>query len=134
LREELKVNGNEFPIERISQQLTELKEKYKGKIDIFFGFYDLKLKCRCFMNINHIFIDAYGDMYLCCHYLNRKKDVKLGSTSEQPIRDIWFSERHREVMKNIKIEECNKVDCRWIRYTNLMEPFIEDEKRPLDFI
>lgn len=135
LRKDLEIgNSNEFSIEEMTKQLTELKEKYKKKIDIFFGFYNLKLECRCFMNINHVFVDAYGDMYLCCHYLNRKKDIKLGSTFDKSIKDIWFSERHWEAIKNTKIEECNEVDCRWIKYTNLMKPFIDDDKRPLDFI
>lgn len=134
LREELEIGSNEFPIEKVSNQLADLKEKHKGEIDIFFGFYDLKLQCRCFMNINHVFIDAYGDMYLCCHYLNRKQDIKLGSTLDQSIKDIWFSDRHWEAIKNTDIKKCNEVDCRWIRYTNLMRPFIEDGKRPLDFV
>lgn len=132
LRPEFKIKDNE--INNIKKQLIRLKEKYKDKIDIFFGFYDLKLDCRCFMSINHIFIDGYGDMYLCCHYLNRKKDVKLGSTFDKKIKDIWFSKRHWEAMKNTKIRECNEVDCRWIRYTNLMRPFVEDDKRSLDFV
>lgn len=134
LREELKIGDGEFPLEEVSKKLKGLKEKHKDEINIFFGFYNLKLDCQCFMNINHIFIDAYGDMYLCCHYLNRKADVKLGSILEQPIKDIWFSDRHWQTVKNTKLEECNEVDCRWIRYTNIMKPFIEDDKRPLDFI
>ena len=127
-------NSDEFSIEKISGQLTELKKKYEKEIDIFFGFYDLKLQCRCFMNINHIFIDAHGDVYLCCHYLKDKESLKLGSTSDQSIKDIWFSKRHWEVIKNTKPEECNKVDCRWIKYTNLMKPFVDDNERQLDFI
>jgi radical SAM protein with 4Fe4S-binding SPASM domain len=126
--------SDEFSIKRISKKLGKLKEKYKRKIDIFFGFYNLKLKTKCLLHINHIFIDGFGDIYLCCHYLDQKNSLKIGNIYEKPIEKIWFSKRHFNVANNINTRECNKADCRWIRYTNLMAPFLEDEKRPLDFI
>ena len=113
--------------------LKRLKQAYKD-IDIFYGFCNLKLKTACFMNINHIFIDAYGDIYLCCHYLDRKSEHRLGNVYKKTIASVWFSRKHREVIKNIDVKKCNKRDCRWIKYNNFMRPLVEDEGRPLDFI
>jgi radical SAM protein with 4Fe4S-binding SPASM domain len=86
------------------------------------------------MHTNHIFIDAFGDVYLCCYYLRRKKEHKLGNVYKKPIRDIWFSKRHLAIAKKIRIKECNQMDCRWIKFNNLMKDFIyEDNLRQLDF-
>ena len=121
-------------------KLDELKDKHMkrgDKIDIFYGFLgagDLELKTQCFMHINHIFIDCSGDVYLCCHYLDKKKDLKIGNIHKASLKKIWFSKRHMQVAKGTKIHECNKVDCRWIKYNNYMEPFLSDKNRPLDFI
>lgn len=119
----------------IEDEFVKLKTKYGNAIDILQNCQDSKLKIRCFMHVNHIFIDAFGDVYLCCYYLRRKKKHKLGNIYEKSIKDIWFSRRHWEVARHTQIKECNRMDCRWIKFNNLMKDFIYDDKlRQLDFV
>jgi len=116
-------------------KLKCLKEKYAKKINLFISLGNSELKIRCFTHINHIFIDALGDVYLCCYYLRRKKKHWLGNVYQKSIKDIWFSDRHLEVAKNTEIRECNRMDCRWIKFNNFLKPFIyEDKLRQLDFV
>jgi len=123
-------------IERaIEDKFSDLKARYSDSIDILLSFKNLVLNVRCFMHINHIFIDAFGDVYLCCYYLRRKSEHRIGNIYEKTMREIWYGKKHWDVAYNTKIEECNRMDCRWIKYNNLMKPFVyEDKLRQLDFV
>ena len=133
LYDELYISAN--AVSEMEKDFSIYKKKYGNKIDILQNFADLRLKVRCFMNINHIFIDAFGDVYLCCYYLRRKKRHKLGNIYNSRLRDIWFSDRHWRVAKNADIRECNRMDCRWIKFNNLMQDYIyEDRLCQLDFV
>ena len=129
---ELELNDEE--VKAIEVNLKRYKTIYKDKVNIFYGFYGLELKKKCFTSINHIFIDAFGDIYLCCHYLDRRKEHRLGNIYDKSVKDIWFSKRHFEVIYNTDRHVCNKTDCRWIKYNNFMLPIIKDKERSLDFI
>ncbi|MDP2933351.1 MAG: SPASM domain-containing protein, partial [bacterium] len=79
--------------------------------------------------------DAFGDVYLCCYYLRRKKTHWLGNVYKNPLKDIWFGQRHMKVARHTRVAECNKMDCRWIGFNNRMKPFVYDDRlRQLDFV
>lgn len=133
LYDNLCVPQNEMAM--VEKRMQELKQKYSKHIDILFNIENLVLHRQCFMHINHIFIDAFGDVYLCCYYLRRKAGHRIGNIYKNTIRDIWHGKRHREVARSTRIEECNQMDCRWIKYNNMMRPLVyEDKLRQLDFV
>jgi radical SAM protein with 4Fe4S-binding SPASM domain len=96
---------------------------------------DLKksyIKERCWMAPIHALIDPFGNIYICCYYMNREDSHKIGNLFEKPFEEIWGSDIHKEKLNNIKISECNVYDCRWHGYNEQMRKLLEGNK--LDYL
>jgi len=119
----------EINTEEITVKLEELKKIYGDKIAILGDLKKTKLKKKCWLTPLIVVIDALGDVYACQYYRHRKESHKIGNLlPNKPFEEVWFSERHREVLENIKIEECNKYDCRFHIYNDILEGTIGKDK------
>ena len=76
---------------------------------------------KCYLTPLYTVIDAYGDVYLCCYYYDRKEQMKIGNVLQDHFKDIWGSERHREVINNIDLDFCRRYDCRFFKYHQIYE-------------
>lgn len=84
---------------------------------------DLKksyLKGRCWMSPIHTLIDPFGDVYICCYYMDRKKEHCIGNVFEKEFSEIWGSEEHIKKISKINPKHCNVFDCRWHKYNEDM--------------
>jgi radical SAM protein with 4Fe4S-binding SPASM domain len=71
---------------------------------------------QCWLNPLHTVMNWKGDLFICCYYYFRKERHKIGNIFEQDFKEMWFSDKHKELIKNIKREECAKVDCKFFHY------------------
>ena len=78
------------------------------------------LKGKCWMSPIHTLIDPFGDVYICCYYMNRKEEHCIGNVFKKSFAEIWGSEEHIEKISNIDARECNVFDCRWHKYNEQM--------------
>ena len=88
----------------------------------------------CIASLTHTVVDAAGDVWLCCYYSHRKESIKIGNLFEQDFKDIWGSERHREVLKNTNPKECAAYDCRFCKYSEIFREALRVNKTHVDFI
>jgi MoaA/NifB/PqqE/SkfB family radical SAM enzyme len=87
-----------------------------------------KLSVPCICSQLQVVVDYNLDVWTCCYYRHRMETHKLGSLRKKSFEDIWYSDHHWEVIKNINPEECNKYDCRFIN-ANIMWDRMLDEGR-----
>ena len=91
-------------------------------------------KCRCWLSPLQLTIDAYGDVFICCYYRHRREKHRLGNVLERALADIWYSQEHWEKIQQIGLEECNRYDCRFHFYNELMHELVTEDGGQLSFI
>ena len=75
---------------------------------------------QCWLNPLHIVANHKGDAFLCCYYYFREDRHRLGNLLTDNFDDMWFSKRHQEMIRNIRREECDKVNCKFFRHHTLV--------------
>lgn len=75
---------------------------------------------QCWITPVQLQADVYGDIYLCCYTMYRKNGHKIGNIYETPLKELWGSKQHRDVIANIKISECLCHDCRFQKYMKII--------------
>jgi radical SAM protein with 4Fe4S-binding SPASM domain len=110
-----------------------LQEKYYP-FSVCGGAKSSKTDRKCWLSPIHILVDPLGDVYPCSHYQYRKESTRIGNLFTQPLEKIWFGSRHKEVIRALKVEECNLYDCRWHYYNEIMGQVIKENKMHLNFI
>lgn len=98
------------------------------------GYDKSKLEGKCWLSPLHTMIDPLGDVYICCYYQYRKDKHRIGNIFKDKFKDIWLSEKHKEVIDNINPEECNKYDCRFHYYNKKMTEVLVDDSIHAKFI
>lgn len=113
----------------ISKTLEDFKEIH-GRF-IYGDFVFENLKEPCFLAPIHSVITAKGDILNCCYF--NSPEFVIGNAFEEGFETAWFSNRHKEIMREIKVCDCNKFSCRWRYYCNLMREIISG-KGEISFI
>ena len=121
-------------IDDVQKKLIALKMTYGDKIRILGNLQKTKMKCSCWLNPIYSVIDAFGDIYICSYYRHRMNEHKLGSLLKNTYEEIWFSAEHMKRLKKIKKSDCNKYDCRFHIYNDVMNEIMSSEKNYLKFI
>mgnify|MGYP001618269064 FL=1 len=116
IKDEIAIGRKQFPI-RILENIRKSK-----------------LKIKCWTSSLQLTVDSFGDVYICCYYRHRLQKHKLGNMLEKPLKEIWYSKTHWDKIADINIDECNKYDCRFHFYNELMEELIIKDKAQLNFI
>jgi len=75
---------------------------------------------QCWINPVQVTIDAYGNCYLCCYYQYRAEKHSFGNIFKVKLKDLWGSPEHLKCIASSSIDECNKHDCRFIRYQDMI--------------
>lgn len=89
---------------------------------------------KCWLTPIHLVIDPLGDVYPCCYYQYRADRMLIGNLFERPVEQVWFGQRHREVLEGLRVEECNFYDCRWHLYNQIMDEIFEENRLHVNFI
>jgi MoaA/NifB/PqqE/SkfB family radical SAM enzyme len=95
------------------------------------------LECGCWLTPIHLLVDPEGYVALCCYYRQRpdwRETHCLGNMFKESLRELWYSQKHWDVLKKIDSRECNKYDCRFHYYNKLMRDLVVDGVGQLDFI
>ena len=80
---------------------------------------------QCWLNPIHTVVDYLGDVYICCYYYYRMKEMKLGNMLNESFEKFWYSQEHWNKIRNINKEECTKVDCKFFaHHQKVKEAFI----------
>ena len=87
---------------------------------------------KCYLNQLHTVIDAYGDVYICCYYYERKETHKIGNILETPFYLIWGSDTHKKALKNIDTSICRRYDCRFLKYHKVIDDI--SKRGRIDFL
>lgn len=120
-------------IDSLKKRIEDIKDKYPG-IRIIVDFEKSKLKTNCWLSPLQLVVDPFGDVYICCYYRHRMAEHCLGNMLKTKLRNIWYSQEHWVKIANIKIADCNKYDCRFHYYNELMQKLIIDDMGQLSFI
>ena len=75
----------------------------------------------------HTLIDPYGDVYICCYYMGRETEHRIGNVFEQPVSEIWGSQEHLNKLRSIDPAKCNVFDCRWHVYNQKMSELLNND-------
>jgi radical SAM protein with 4Fe4S-binding SPASM domain len=110
-----------------------LRERYYP-FSVFGGALGSKTDRKCWLSPIHLVVDPLGDVYPCSHYQHRRESTRMGNLFKEPLEEIWFGQRHKEVIRALKVEECNLYDCRWHCYNEIMRQVLEEDKMHLNFI
>lgn len=92
------------------------------------------LKTECWLSPLQLTIDPAGDVFICCYYRHRFNNHKLGNIFKDGLKKIWYSKTHWEKVSRIKKEDCNKYDCRFHYYNQLMKNLVIEDIGQLNFI
>lgn len=71
---------------------------------------------QCWLSPLHTVVDHLGDVYLCCYYYHRPEAHRLGNLLEESMEDMWYSDRHWDMIKKIDRRKCSEVDCKFFRH------------------
>lgn len=94
----------------------------------------LEMKKQCILTPLQTTIDPLGEVYLCCYYLHRKERHSIGNILKQPFSEIWGGARHREAIAGIEPKECNNLDCRFVRYHDVVDEAMGPSGGQFEFI
>ena len=81
----------------------------------------------CILTPLQVTIDAHGDVYLCCYFTHRKERHSIGNISQMRFSDVWGADRHRAAIAGIQPKECSNLDCRFVRYHDVVDKWMSDE-------
>ncbi len=115
----------------INDEIQRLRGAYPS-VRILGNLLPSQVQVPCWLSPLHLMIDPNGDVFLCCYYRHRMDTHRFGNVFERNLHDIWYSFEHYEKMRNIKKQECELYDCRFIRYAQVMASALD--KGQLDFI
>ena len=92
------------------------------------------IKSRCILTPLHPLIDASGDVYLCAFFQHRMNTHKIGSILNRSFKEVFYSDKHRELLKKIKPSECNIFNCPFHEASKVADEIIFKNKMHLEFI
>ncbi|MCP4639181.1 MAG: hypothetical protein GY851_02040, partial [bacterium] len=119
--------------QRVEAVLADVRERYPD-IPVVGSVAKLNMARKCWLTPLQIMVDALGDVFLCCYYIHRKGSHGIGNAFARPLRDVWYSERHWEAIRGIHPPECNNLDCRFVRYNDILSELLIDTEGQFEFI
>ena len=127
------LNGHSFIMnDGVASRIKTASEFYGIKADVSLGRYDAREYKRCHQMFLFPSFCADGNIYLCCEYKGRE-DTKLGSWIDDDFRDIWCSDKHKEIYNNFITSFCkpcrpnstnNKIQSAMNDYSQVIKGFI----------
>jgi len=118
------LNGHSYILtEPIAELIKSTSYKYGIRADFALGRYEERQYTRCHQFFLFPSFCADGNIYLCCEYKGRE-DTKLGSWINDDFRDLWCSDRHKEIYNNFLTSFCKP--CRPNTTNNRIQHSIND--------
>jgi radical SAM protein with 4Fe4S-binding SPASM domain len=129
------------PTELSTEEITEInaviercKTQYAGQCAVIGSMSKVDTAKQCWLTPLQLVVDAIGDVYLCCYYRHRKEDHTIGNCFEGNLEEIWYASEHWDKIDGIKPHECNNLDCRFVKYNEIMNTLLVDNDAQFEFI
>jgi len=101
------------------------------QVNLDLQYVDPNYKCR--MSPLFAVVDPAGSLLACWNYLKDYQNLKIGDMYSEDFKDLWGSDRHREVVTSINPQAvCNAKNgcpCRFVRYQKILEKSDQFESR-----
>lgn len=120
-------------IDWLYKQIERAKTKFPN-LRVMPDFAKSILRTKCWLSPLQVTIDPFGDAFICCYYRHRLNKHRLGNVFKDGLKNIWFSKTHWEKINQINPKDCNKYDCRFHYYNELMEALVIKDIGQLYFI
>lgn len=119
--------------EEVNRRLVELRQRYP-QMPIVGGTEKITMTTHCWLTPLQLTVDPMGEVYLCCYYRHRKEKHSIGNCFETPLHDLWYSEDHWKAIQGIQPHECNNLDCRFVKYNQVMDAAMKHNDMQYEFI
>ncbi|GMW01337.1 MAG: hypothetical protein AMXMBFR84_24740 [Candidatus Hydrogenedentota bacterium] len=119
--------------DRANAMIDHCKSAYPSMI-VVGGTAKINMHTHCWLTPLQVTVDTMGDVYLCCYYRHRKESHTIGNCFETPLKDLWYSDDHWTAINGIKAHECNNLDCRFVRYNQIMDEVMGSSDAQFEFI
>lgn len=111
----------------VDAELAALRAEFPG-VGIVGSVRKLAMTRSCMLTPLQVTVDARGDVYLCCYFRHRAERHAIGNVYDQAFRELWASDRHRAAIAGIDPSECSALDCRFIRYHDVVDAWMKDDQ------
>lgn len=120
-------------VKELQARIGRARARYP-KLRVIADFSKSTLCGKCWISPIQLVIDPCGDVFICCYYRHRLKEHRLGNMLKHRLKDFWYSKEHWKKMAAIKRADCNKYDCRFHHYNDLMKHVVVDDIGQLSFV
>jgi radical SAM protein with 4Fe4S-binding SPASM domain len=79
-------------------------------------------------------VTSGGDLFACVFFQHRLDRMRVGNVFERPFREVWGSDRHREVIAGLRPAECARFDCPMVPAMDLVEKGIHENGLHVKFV
>jgi MoaA/NifB/PqqE/SkfB family radical SAM enzyme len=117
----------------VNETMDRVRSQYPT-MTVVGGADKLSIDRQCWLTPIQIMVDTLGDVFLCCYYRHRRETHSFGNAFQQPLRDIWYSQRHWDAIASIQPAECNLLDCRFVQYNRVMTMLLLENDAQFEFI
>lgn len=119
---------------RANAEIDRCRAEYAGRIIVIGSVDKVNAASQCWLTPLQLVVDALGEVYLCCYYRHRKDKHTIGNCFQNNLLDLWYSEVHWEKIDAIEPCECNNLDCRFVRYNEIMDKLMVENDAQFEFI
>ena len=124
---------NQEQSEAVNAQMRELRQKYP-QMPVVGGTDKINMTTKCWLTPLQLTVDPMGEVYLCCYYRHRKEKHSIGNCFTTPLDELWYSEKHWEAIDGIEPHECNNLDCRFVKYNQILDEAMLHNDMQYEFI
>ncbi len=118
----------------VNQEIERCRNAYAGQCAVIGSATKLDMDKQCWLTPLQLTVDTLGEVFLCCYYIHRKETHSIGNCFKDPLRDLWYSDRHWEKIDAIQPHECNNLDCRFVKYNAIMNELVASNDAQFEFI
>ena len=124
---------NQEQSDAVNAQMVELRQKYP-QMPVVGGTDKINMTTKCWLTPLQLTVDPMGEVYLCCYYRHRKEKHSIGNCFTTPLDELWYSQKHWEAIDGIEPHECNNLDCRFVKYNQIMDEAMLHSDMQYEFI
>lgn len=118
----------------VNRVIEQTKIDYAGKVVVIGGMEKIDTATQCWLTPLQLVVDTLGEVYLCCYYRHRKENHSIGNCFSDPLDELWYSQKHWDSIDGIKPHECNNLDCRFVKYNDIMNELLVKRDAQFEFI
>jgi radical SAM protein with 4Fe4S-binding SPASM domain len=112
----------------VKKLMKELKNRYQP-FSVYGEFESKKFHGGCWLSSFHLIIDPKGDVFPCPHFPHHPAAISFGNIFTQPVDELWFGSKHRQVVDRLREDDCPIQDCRWHFYNEFVRQRIKKDQK-----